>query len=140
MSTSSPRRSADTALRENPWATGLALFAAIMMIIAGVNQVLLGISALLNDNVYVRTPNYVYNLDLTAWGWIHLLFGILLIATGFGVLTRQAWGRALGIGLVSLNLIANFLFLPYFPLWSLLLIVLDGAIIWGLAVFGEDEV
>jgi hypothetical protein len=140
MSTTSPRRSADTALRENPPGTGLALFAGVMMIITGVNQVLLGISALLNDNVYVRTPNYVYSFDLTAWGWIHLLFGILLVATGFGVLMGQGWGRAVGIGLVSLNLIANFLFLPYFPLWSLLLIALDGAIIWALAVSGEKAV
>jgi hypothetical protein len=108
------------------------------MVVVGVNQVLLGISALLKDEVYVQAPNYVYRLDLTTWGWVHLAFGVLLVLTGISVVRGLAWARGVGIGLVALNLIANFAFLPYYPFWSLLIIGMDVAVIWGLAVYRDN--
>jgi hypothetical protein len=109
-----------------------------VLVVVGVNQVLLGISALLHDGVYVQAPDYAYRMDLTAWGWVHLVFGLLLVLTGISVVRGLAWARGVGIGLVALNLIANFAFIPYYPVWSLLIVALDVAVIWGLAVYRED--
>lgn len=119
----------------NPWATGLALFAGVMMIVAGAYQVFGGIAALIHDEVFVTTPDYVYSMDLTSWGWIHLALGILLVVVGAGVISGQKWARFTGIGLVALSMIANFLFVPYYPVWSLLIIALEVAVIWALAVY-----
>jgi len=116
------------------------VFAGIVMLAIGVNQVLLGIAALVDDQLYVALPDYVYALDLTTWGWIHLLFGLLLAVTGVAVVVGKAWARGVGIGLAVLSLIANFAFLPYYPVWSVLLVALDVAVIWGLAVYRDDTV
>src|SRR5204863_5822383 len=75
------RRSAFADERESDW-TGLITFAGIMMVVAGVWHALAGIAALLNDNLYISTPNYVYSLDLTGWGWGHLVLGALATVTG----------------------------------------------------------
>ena len=77
----------------------------------------------------------MFSFDLTAWAWFHLLAGILLIAAGVGVTTGRVWARSVGIGFAVLSMIANFLFLPYYPLWSLLIITLDVSVIWALCVF-----
>ncbi len=119
----------------SPWAAGLAMFAGAMMIVAGIFAVFEGIAALFNDKVYVNTPQYIFTFDLTAWGWIHLLLGVLVGLAGVAVIRGQAWGRFTGIALAGLSAIANFMFLPHYPLWSILIIALDVAIIWALAVY-----
>ena len=139
MSTDS-RSGGSTRHRVSPWASGLAVFAGAMMIVSGIFAVFEGIAAVFNDEVYVRTAQYLFAFDLTAWGWIHLLLGVLVGLAGVAVIRGQAWGRFTGIALAGLSLIANFLFLPYYPLWSILIIALDVAIIWALAVYRGDAV
>jgi hypothetical protein len=139
MSTDS-RRAGSGQHRLSPWATGLAVFAGAMMIVSGIFAVFEGISAIFNDKVYVRTPGYLFAFDLTAWGWIHLLLGVLVGLAGVAVIRGQAWGRFTGMALVGLSIIANFMFLPYYPWWSILIIGLDVAIIWALAVYRDDAV
>src|SRR3954468_19572298 len=90
---------------------GLTTFAAVLLAIVGCFQVLNGIAALLNDKIYVTTPDYVYSFDLTGWGWVHLLLGAAVGLVGVAILRGQTWARWVGIGLVSLSLIANFLFI-----------------------------
>jgi hypothetical protein len=114
------------------WSTGLAMFAGAFLIVTGICQALAGIAALFRDQVYVATPNYIYSFDVTAWGWVHLVLGVILALTGLGVLQGQTWARVLGITIASLSIIANFLFLPHYPLWSLVIIALDIAVIWAL--------
>jgi hypothetical protein len=138
MSTTTPPRAVRGTGRSSAWAAGLALFSGVVIDVVGVNQVLLGISALLNDKVYVQAPDYAYSLDLTVWGWVHLVFGLLLILIGTSVVRGLTWARGVGIGLVALNLIANFAFIPYYPVWSLLIVALDVAVIWGLTAYRED--
>jgi hypothetical protein len=116
-----------------PWAAGGSLFAAMMLVIIGCFQVLMGIEAIAKDKFFVVTPNYVYDLDTTAWGWIHLGIGALAILTGVFLFGDATWARLLGIVIVSLSAIANFFFIPYYPLWSLLIIAMDIYVIWALA-------
>jgi hypothetical protein len=118
----------------NAWASGLMLFAAIVMLTVGVIQILQGIAALAKDKVLLVAPDYVYQLDLTSWGWIHLIIGIVLAAVGGFLLIGATWARWVGIAVASLSMIANFMWLPYYPFWALTMIGLSVAVIWALAV------
>ena len=124
--------------RESPWARGLTLFAAALLVIGGVWHVLAGIAALVHDNVYVSTPGYVYSFDLTGWGWIQLLLGILAAVAGFAVLKGQMWARMVGIGFAILSMAIQFLIIPLYPIWSVLMIALDLGIMWALATYRRD--
>ena len=117
--------------RESPWASGLTLFAAALLVIGGVWHVFAGIAALVHDKVYLSTPEYLYSFDLTGWGWIQLLLGILAAVAGFAVLKGQTWARIVGIGFASLSMVIQFLIIPLYPIWSLLMIALDIGIIWA---------
>jgi hypothetical protein len=118
------------------WAVGFVLFAAIMMMMAGIFQALNGLIAIFQDEFYVRTPNYIFQFDATTWGWVHLLLGIVVALAGWGLLSGQTWARVVGITLAVLSAIANFLFIPYYPVWSLLIIAIDVVVIWALAAHG----
>jgi hypothetical protein len=120
------------------WAVGFIVFAAVMMIMAGVFHALAGLAAIFENQFYVTTPNYLYEVDVTAWGWIHLLGGVVVVLAGVAVLSGATWARVVGISVAVLSAIANFVFIPYYPLWSLLIIALDVAVIWALAVHGRD--
>jgi hypothetical protein len=122
------------------WASGLTMFAAAVMMVTGTWHAFAGIGALVNDNIYVTTPRYIYAFDLTAWGWTLLILGIAVAAAGFAVLLGATWARVVGIVVTSLSLIANFLFLPHYPLWSLVIIALDIAVIWALATYRSELV
>ena len=137
MSTDATSRSASSA-STSPWAAGLALFAGIAMIISGVWHVLSGLSALFNDKVYVTTPEYIYAFDLTTWGWVQLLLGVVVAGAGVAVVQGRTWGHIVAIMLVGLSLIANFLFLPHYPIWSILIIALDVAVIWALCTYRRE--
>jgi hypothetical protein len=119
-------------------AVGLILFASTMMIMAGTFQAIAGLVAIFENEVYVATPNYLFQFDVTTWGWIHLLVGLIVAAAGGAVLSGRVWGRAIGILLAVLSAIANFLFIPYYPFWSLLIITLDVFVIWALSVHGRE--
>jgi hypothetical protein len=121
------------------WATGLALFAAVMMLMIGLFQSLQGLAAIVEDTFFVKTKNYVYQFDVTTWGWIHLAIGIVVAVAGWALLSGRLWARATAMVLAVLSALANFLFIPYYPLWSLLMIALSIAVIWALAVFQPEN-
>ena len=120
------------------WATGLTLFAGVMMIMAGGFQAIAGLVALFEDEFYVATRNYLLQFDATSWGWIHLLLGLLVLFAGFAVLSGRTWGRVVGIILAVLSALSNFAFIPYYPFWAMAIIALDVFIIWALAAHGRD--
>ncbi|WP_454858158.1 DUF7144 family membrane protein [Promicromonospora soli] len=122
------------------WATGFIIFAAVMMMMSGGFQALTGFVALFEDEFYVTTPNYVLQLDTTTWGWIHLLLGLLVVLASFAVLRGRTWGRVIGVIMAALSALANFAFIPYYPVWSLVVITLDVFIIWALTAHGRDVV
>jgi hypothetical protein len=120
------------------WAVGLIVFAAIMLMMAGTFQFLAGLVALFENEFYVTTRNYVFQLDATAWGWIHLLLGIVVAVAGWGLLSGRTWGRVVAITVAAISALANFLFLPYYPFWALTIIALDVLVIWAVAAHGRD--
>ncbi|MEV6106969.1 hypothetical protein AB0M28_19960 [Streptomyces sp. NPDC051940] len=124
----------DTGPRELTHRSGWWVFAAVIMLFSGIMMLLGGISAIAEDDVFLATPNYIYELDLTGWGWIHLILGIVIALTGVALFTGAAWARIVGVALAGLSMIANFLWLPYTPWWALLFIAIDALIIYGLCV------
>jgi hypothetical protein len=120
------------------WAVGGAVFAATMMIMIGIFQALAGLEAIFKDQFFVATRNYLYKVDVTTWGWIHLVVGVIVLLAGFSVLSGRVWARAVGIVMAVLSAVANFLFIPYYPFWSLLIIALDVFVIWALASYGRE--
>ena len=126
-------RSARRAEEPSGTAVGFILFAAIMMIMSGVFQALQGLVAIFENEFYVATRNYLFQFDATTWGWIHLLLGLIVAFAGWGLLSGRTWARAAAITLAVLSAIANFLFIPYYPFWSLLIITLDIFVILAVA-------
>jgi hypothetical protein len=121
------------------WATGGIVFAGTIMIVLGIFQMIAGLTAIFDDQFYVVTQNYTFDLDTTAWGWIHLLLGILVVATGLALLSRRPWAAVVTIILAALTAIANFFFIPYYPFWSLLEIGLAIWVIWAVTRPGAME-
>jgi hypothetical protein len=119
--------------KEMVWADGGTIFAAVLLATVGVFQALEGISAIAKDDVFVNTPNYVFNIDLTAWGWVHLLLGVVAVVVGVSILYGQGWAMIGGIVIAIVSALANFMFMPHYPLWALVLIAFDLFVIWSLS-------
>ncbi len=130
----------DTNEQETPsgWATGLIVFAGVMMIMAGGFQALTGLVAVFENEFYVETRNYLVKFDATTWGWVHLVLGLLVFFAGLAVMSGKTWGRTFGIILAALSALTNFAFLPYYPFWAMTIIALDIFIIWALAAHGRE--
>jgi hypothetical protein len=120
------------------WVVGFTVFAAVMMIMVGVWQALAGLIAIFENEVYVPTRSYLFELDLSAWGWIHLVLGLIVAFAGWGLLSGQTWARVVGITLAAISATANFLFIPYYPFWSILIIALNIFVIWALTAHGRE--
>jgi hypothetical protein len=114
------------------WAVGGITFAGVMMIVVGCFQVIAGLVAIFDDSFYVVTQNYTFDLDTTAWGWIHLVLGVLILVSGFYLFAGRTWAAATAVVLAVISAVANFFFIPYYPFWSLLLIGLAVWVIWSL--------
>jgi hypothetical protein len=137
MSNEAYQASAARADREaSGWAVGFILFAAIMMIMSGIFQAIAGLVAIFENEFYVATRNYLFQFDATTWGWIHLVVGVVVAFAGWGLLSGRTWARVVAITLAVLSAITNFLFIPYYPFWSLLIIALDVFVIWAVSAHG----
>ena len=122
-----PRREDD-----NPWATGGIMFAGVLLLVDGVLGAIKGIAGIASDDVYARINDYVFKFNVTAWGWIHLILGILVAIVGWGILRGFGWARGAGVGIAALNMIANFMWLPYQPVWAVVSLAIDTFVIWAL--------
>jgi hypothetical protein len=131
-------QSASRARPVSGWAVGFTLFAALLLLMSGLFQALAGLVAIFENEFYVATRNYLFQLDATSWGWIHLVAGLIVAFAGWGLLSGRTWARVVAITLAVISATANFLFLPYYPFWALLVIALDVFVIWALTAHGHD--
>jgi hypothetical protein len=119
-------------------AVGWAGFAGIMLVMVGMFDAIQGLVALFNDEFFVVTQEWVFEFDITAWGWIQLILGVLLIASGIGIFSGNVAARTVGVIMAASAAITNFAWLPYYPVWSSIVIAICIAIIWALTVHGRD--
>ena len=117
---------------------GWIFFAGTMMVIGGILNAIYGLVAIFNDDWVVWQNRTAVLLDLTGWGWIHLVIGIVLILAGIGVFSGNILARTIGVLVAAVSLIANFLWLPVYPLWSIVVIVVDALVIWALTAHGRE--
>jgi hypothetical protein len=128
------------AKERSSWAVGWALTAAALLFIAGAFQVMQGVVALFKKEFFVVTHKWVFTFNLTTWGWIHLIVGIIVILAAVLITAGNLLGRIIGIIVAIVSAVVNFAWLPYYPVWSVVIIALDIAIIWALALHGHDVV
>jgi hypothetical protein len=139
MSSATIRRSYDTA-DESAAAAGIGwvAFAAILLSLAGVWNIIDGILAISSSHVYVTGAHYVFS-NLNTWGWIVMILGILQLAAASYLLSGSEWARWFGIAVAGVNSIGQLMFLPAYPFWALSMFTVDMLIIYGLAVYGGSR-
>ncbi len=113
---------------------GFTALAGTLMLLAGLWMAVVAIVALSHGNVFNTAPAYAFRYNIRGWGWTELALGVVLFAAGMCVFLGMAWARYVGAFLAVLSAIANFVFIPYQPLWSIVMIALDAFIIWALLV------
>jgi hypothetical protein len=110
-------------------------FAGIVILLVAVLNIIDGIAAISKSGFFVQDAHYVFS-DLRTWGWIVLALGALQMLVGFGIWAGNQLARWTGIVIVSLNAIAQLLFIPAYPFWSLSIFALDLLVLYGLAAHG----
>ena len=136
MSIAPSRRSRET----RSVAIAGSIFAATVMITVGIMQFVEGIVAVANGNkFYIHSEHYVFEFNANAWGWIHLILGVIVAVAGAYIFTGSLVARSVGITVAALSALANFVWLPYFPLWAVIVIALDVVVIWSLATVSLAE-
>jgi len=121
------------------FAVGGSIGAAIILVTVGIVQIFQGIAAVAENEMFIVGIEYVYKFDLTTWGWIHIVFGVVVLLVGLALFTGATWARVFAIVIASLSIIANFLWLPYYPWWSVLIIALDIVVIWAVSAWNVDS-
>lgn len=119
-------------------AVAVTIFAGILMMLGGAFHALQGFVALASDTFFVVSEGYVFELDVTTWGWVHLILGVVVALAGFSLFRARTWARTVAVVVASLSMIASFLWMPFYPFWSLILVALDLYVIWAVTVHGTD--
>ncbi|MFI6725409.1 hypothetical protein NRF20_13890 [Streptomyces sp. R-74717] len=114
--------------------SGTTVLAAVLMIIGGAMAIFEGIAAIAKGHLFVVTRHYVFDFSLPGWGWVHLILGIAFVLAGCAVFGGALWARFFGVAVGGLGAIANFLWLPYYPLWALVLIAVNILAVWALCM------
>jgi hypothetical protein len=117
---------------------GWIVFAGTMMIIGGTLNAFYGLVAVLNDDWVVWQNRSAVFLDLSGWGWVHLILGLVVVLCGFGVMTGNILARTVGVIVAGISMIANFFAIPVYPVWSLTIIAIDMLVIWALTAHGRE--
>ena len=117
--------------------TGAVAFAGVLLIMVGLFHALQGIVALAGDDIYAVTKNYVFKFDFTTWGWIHLILGILVAGAGAGLFFGKTWARTVAVIAAAVSMIGSFMWLPHYPVWSLVIMALDVFVMWAAIVHGR---
>jgi hypothetical protein len=117
---------------------GWVYFGGLMMVLLGMLHAIAGLVALFEDEVYVSGPNNLWILDYTTWGWIHLVAGLVVLMGGFAVMSGKMWGRVLGILLGVFAAVANFAFIPVYPVWSIVMLTVSVLVVFALVAHGDE--
>ena len=109
-----------------------------MMILIGAFHAIAGLAGILEDEFYAVTPNYVLEFDATTWGWVHLIGGVIVLFAGFSVFKGAVWARTVGVIIAAVSALVSFAWIPVYPVWSIIVIAIDVAVIWALTTHGRD--
>ena len=119
-------------------AAGVTAAAAIILIVGGVCHAMQGFVGIATNEFYVTTQKWIFQFDVTTWGWIHVLVGIVAVLAGIGLFSGAVWARTVAVLVACVSILVNFAWLPYYPVWSILIIAFDMFVIWALTAHGRD--
>jgi hypothetical protein len=119
--------------------SGWVSFASYMLIVVAVFQMIAGFVAIFSSDLYIASANHLLVLDYTQWGWVHVLIGAVLLLSAASLMAGRTWGRIVAIIVATMSAIANFGFIWAYPLWSILMIVMDITIIYSVAMYGGRQ-
>ena len=119
-------------------AMGLTMFAWIMMFMLGGWWIISGIVAIANDDFYVVTQEWIFEFSSTTWGWTHLILGVVVLLAGFFLFAGAVWARTVGVILAGISSLVAFAWLPYYPVYAILMVTFSVFTIWALTVHGRD--
>ncbi len=124
--------------------SGLAITATatagILLVLVGFFHVVQGLVDLINGDFYGVTANWVFRFNVTTWGWLHIVGGVIALLAGFGLFTGSVLARTVAVIVAVVSTVASFMWLPYYPFWSILIIAFDLLVIWSLTAHGRDIV
>lgn len=120
------------------WAIGWTAFAGIMMWLVGGFHAIAGLVGIIEEEFYVVTRDYLFQFDVTAWGWTHLVMGVIVFVAGIGLFSGAVWARTVGVILAVLSALVSFAWLPWYPFWSMIMIAASAFVIWALTAHGRD--
>lgn len=129
---STPQRTEQTG-----W-VGWIAFAGIMMLIGGALWVIIGLIAVFNDEWVVLGREAALFLDVSGWGWLHVIGGLLVMLAGYLVMRGSMFGRIVTVVLATVSLIVNFVWLPVYPIWSIVVITIDVLVLYAVMVHGKE--
>ncbi len=118
--------------------TGWIAFAGILMMIGGCLQAFYGLVAILNDQWVLWGDRGAVYLDISQWGWVHLIWGVIMVLAGLGVMSGNLLARMIGVVLAAITAIVNFMFIPAYPLWSITVVVISIVVIYALVAHGRE--
>jgi len=117
---------------------GWVVFAAVILIMVGVFDIIAGLIAIFDDKWLAGTPGGLFVWDSTAWGWSTVILGMGSLVAAFAILKGKVWGRTIGVILATLNAINQLSTMRAYPVWSLIVIMLDVFVIYALTVHGGE--
>jgi hypothetical protein len=119
--------------------SGWATFAGVIMFVVGSLDALWGLGGILNDDIVVVGGQGALVADITTWGWVHMILGIVIAVTGVGLINGNTGARYMAVFLLAFNAISQIVWFPAAPLWAFLMIILDVVIIYQLTVRWEEQ-
>jgi hypothetical protein len=122
----------------NAWALGLALFASMLMMLMGGFHIIVGLAALLDDSFYTVRENFALEMNVSAWGWLNILGGCVVMVAALGLIAGSSLARVVTIVIAAISILWNFYSIPYYPVWSIMMIAFGIGVIWALAAHGHD--
>jgi hypothetical protein len=119
-------------------AVGFTAFAGLMMILIGLWDIVAGFAGIIHNDFYAVSSNYVFHFSTSAWGWINLLVGLVVLLAGVGIFGGAVWARTVGVIIALLAAVESFMFIPVYPLWGITLVAISVFVIWALTAHGRD--
>jgi hypothetical protein len=108
------------------------------MVIVGIFHFIEGLAAVINDEFFVVVGNYAFDMDVSTWGWIHMIGGIVVAIAGIGLLSGSILARIVAVAVVTVSAIINFLTIPYYPVWGIIMLAVDAGILWAVIAHGRE--